>query len=132
MPKSQLFKIIPDLKIIQNILEAFGLDNLEDTRLFTKNHMNDMNTIEKINKLQDKLKEFYFPCKSKIYLKNIDDKKCITLLRQFVKIYNYKCIGMEKSIKGEKTMTYRLLYSKDDFLKSPESKEVKGYILSFE
>ena len=132
MPKSQLFKIIPDLKIIQNILEAFGLDNLEDTRLFTKNHMNDMNTIEKINKLQDKLKEFYFPCKSKIYLKNIDDKKCITLLRQFVKIYNNKCICMEKSIKGEKTMTYRLLYSKDDFLKSPESKEVKGYILSFE
>ena len=132
MPKNQLFKIIPDLKIIQSILDSFGLDNLEDTRLFTKNHMNDMNTIEKINKLQDKLKEFYFPCKSKIYLKNFDEKKCITILRQFLKIHNYKCIGMEKSIKGKKTMTYRLLYSKDDFLKSPQNKEQKGYILSFE
>ena len=30
---------------------------------------------------------------------------------------------MEKSIKGKKNMTYRLLYSKDDFLKSPSSKE---------
>ena len=132
MPKSQLFKIIPDLKIIQNILEAFGLDNLEDTRLFTKEHMNDINTIEKINKLQDKLKELYFPCKSKIYLKDIDDKKCITILRQFIKIHYYKCIGMEKSIKGSKNMTYRLLYSKDVFLKSPSSKEKQDYILSFE
>ena len=132
MLKNQLFKIIPNSQIIQSILDAFGLDNLKDTRLFTKNHMNDMNTVDKIIKLQDKLKEFYFPCKSKIYLKNIDEKKCITILRQFVKIHNYKCIGMEKSIKGKKTMTYRLLYSKDDFLKSPESKEVKGYILSFE
>ena len=48
MPKNQLFKIIPDLKIIHSILDSFGLDNLEDTRLFTKNHMNDMNTVEKI------------------------------------------------------------------------------------
>ena len=132
MLKNQLFKIIPNSQIIQIVLDAFGLDNLKDTRLFTKNHMNDMNTVDKIIKLQDKLKEFYFPCKSKIYLKNIDEKKCITILRQFVKIHNYKCIGMEKSIKGKKTMTYRLLYSKDDFLKSPQSKEVKGYILSFE
>ena len=40
---------------------------------------------------------------------------------------------MEKSIKGQKTMTYRLLYSNDDYLKSPTAAENKtGYILSFE
>ena len=58
-------------------------------------------------------------------------KKCITILRQIVKLYHYKCIGLEKSIKGNKTMTYRLLYSKEDFLESPHSKNT-GYILSFE
>ena len=36
MPKNQLFKIVPDLQIIQAILEAFGLDDIEDTRIFTK------------------------------------------------------------------------------------------------
>tara|TARA_Y100001970_G_scaffold253952_1_gene329264 strand:+ start:523 stop:921 length:399 start_codon:yes stop_codon:yes gene_type:complete len=132
MPKNQLFKNTPDLQIIQELLNAFGLDNLEDTRLFTKEHMKDINTLQKINDLKEKLTEYYLPCKSKKYLFNIDEKKSITILRQFIKIHEYKCIGMEKSIKGKKTMTYRLLYSKDNFLKSPQNKEQKGYILSFE
>ena len=42
MPKNQLFKNIPDLQIVQSVLEAFGLDNIEDTRLFTKEHMQDV------------------------------------------------------------------------------------------
>ena len=134
MPKkNQLFKIIPDGKIIQSILDAFGLDNLEDTRLFTKEHMKDIETVLKINELHDNLKGYYLPCKGKIYIEFLDEKKCITILRQFIKIHNYKCIGMEKSIKGQKTMTYRLLYSNDDYLKSPTAAENKtGYILSFE
>ena len=131
MPKNQLFKIIPDENIIQDILEAFGLTNLEDTRLFTKSHMIEINTVDKINELKDKLNEYYLPCKAKKYLNNLDEKKCITILRQIVKLYHYKCIGLEKSIKGNKTMTYRLLYSKEDFLESPHSKNT-GYILSFE
>ena len=44
MPKNQLFKIVPDLQIIQAILEAFGLDDIEDTRIFTKEHMKE-NTV---------------------------------------------------------------------------------------
>jgi len=132
MPQNQLFKIIPDENIILNILETFGLTNLEDTRLFTKNHMIDINTVDKINKLKDKLNEYYLPCKSKKYLNDLDEKKCITILRQIIKLYHYKCIGIEKSIKSNKVMTYRLLYSNDDYLKSPQSKQKKGYVLSFE
>ena len=131
MPKNQLFKIIPDENIIQDILEAFGLTNLEDTRLFTKSHMKEINTVDKINELKEKLTEYYLPCKAKKYLNDLNEKKCITILRQIVKLYHYKCIGLEKSIKGNKTMTYRLLYSKEDFLESPHSKNT-GYILSFE
>ena len=131
MPKNQLFKIIPDENIIQDILEAFGLTNLEDTRLFTKSHMKEIDTVDKINELKEKLTEYYLPCKAKKYLNDLDEKKCITILRQIVKLYHYKCIGLEKSIKGNKTMTYRLLYSKEDFIESPHSKNT-GYILSFE
>ena len=130
--KNQLFKILPDLQIIQNILEAFGLDNLEDTRLFTKDHMKDIDTVDKISQLQDKLKDYYLPCKGKKYLLDFDEKKCITILRQIIKIHDYKCIGMEKSIKGKKTMTYRLFYSDEDYLKSPSAKQDNEYVLSFE
>ena len=132
MPKNQLFKITPDLQIIQSILNAFGLDNLEDTRLFTKEHMKDINTVDQMEELSEKLKAYYLPCKSKKYLINLNEKKCITILRQFAKIHYYKCIGMEKSIKSNKIMTYRLLYSKEDYLKSPQNKDKNDYILSFE
>jgi len=132
MSKNQLFKTIPDLQIIQEILESFGLDDLEDTRLFTKEHMKDINTVEKICKLNDKITEYYLPCKSKKYLTKLDEKKCITVLRQFIKIHDYKCIGMEKSTKGRKQMTYRLIYSKEDYLKSPIPDSKKEYVLSFD
>jgi len=132
MPKNQLFKNIPDLQIIQSILDAFGLDDIEDARFFTKEHMTDVDTVQKIINLSDSLKEYYLPCKSKKYLTDLNEKKCITILRQFVKIHHYKCIGMEKSIKGNKTMTYRLIYSNNDYLTSPEAKKNKEYVLSFE
>ena len=132
MSKNQLFKNVPDLQIIQSILDAFGLDDIEDARFFTKEHMVDVDTVQKIINLSDSLKEYYLPCKSKKYLTDLNEKKCITILRQFVKIHHYKCIGMEKSIKGNKTMTYRLIYSNNDYLTSPEAKKNKEYVLSFE
>ena len=94
--------------------------------------MADIDTVQKINELSDSLKEYYLPCKSKKYLTDLNDKKCITILRQFVKIHHYKCIGMEKSIKGKKMMTYRLIYSNNDYLVSPETKKNEEYVLSFE
>ena len=132
MPKNQLFKIVPDLQIIQAILEAFGLDDIEDTRIFTKDHMKDIDTVQKITELTDSLKDYYIPCKSKKYLSDLNEKKCITILRQFVKIHHYKCIGMEKSVKGKKMMTYRLIYSEEDYLKSPQCKESQEVVLTFE
>ena len=131
--KDQNFKKKPDLKIIQPILETFGLDNLEDDRFFTKEHMKEIKTIENINNIKEKLEEYYLPCKSKIYLKDLTEKKCITILRQFVKNYNYKVIGIEKSIKGNKQTTYRLMYVNQEFLspkKEPEKQ--RKYIISFD
>ena len=132
MPKNQLFKNTPDLQIVQAVLEAFGLDDIEDKRQFTKEHMVDINTVQKLTELSETLKEYYIPCKSKKYLVDLNEKKCITILRQFIKIHHYKCIGMEKSVKGRKMMTYRLIYSEEDFIKNPQSNETNEYILSFE
>ena len=71
MPKNQLFKIVPDLLIIQAILDAFGLDDIEDTRIFTKEHMKDVDTVQKITDLKERLEEYYIPCKSKKYLTDL-------------------------------------------------------------
>jgi len=131
--KNQNFKKNPDIIIIQSILETFGLDNLEDDRFFTKKHMTEINTVHNINLLKTKLENYYIPCKSRIYLRDLTVKKCITILRQFIKNYNYKVIGIEKSIDGNKQTTYRLMYVNQDFL-SPkkETEEKRKYIVSFD
>jgi hypothetical protein len=107
--KNQLFKIVPDKHILNLLLEAFGLESLEDSRFFTKQNMIECDTLEKILEMKGELESYYIPCKRKVYLEKVTDKKCITILRQFLKSYNYKCMGIEKSIKGQKQMTYRLL-----------------------
>ena len=130
--KNQLFKINPDTKIINSLLEAFGLSDLEDTRYFTKQNMTDSETVTKINNLISTLKDYYLPCKSKIYLRDLNEKKCITILRQFIKSFHYKCIGIEKSFNGQKCMTYRLMYNDKEQLSPVKSNEKREYIISFD
>jgi hypothetical protein len=130
--KNQLFRINPDSPIILSLLEAFGLDNLEDTRFFTKQNMIEIETVQKITTLKKTLENYYLPCKSKDYLNNITEKRCITILRQFIKIFNYKCIGIEKSIQGKKCITYRLIYDNSDQLSPVKTKEKRPYILTFD
>lgn len=131
--KDQNFRNKPDIKFILTLLETFGLDNLEDDRYFTKEHMKENLTVEKINDLIPQMNDYYLPCKSKIYLKDINEKKAITILRQFVKIYNYKVFSFEKSIHGKKQITYRLMVTTENYL-SPKKEvipEKRKYIVDF-
>jgi hypothetical protein len=105
---NQLFKINPDTAIIQSLVEAFGLTDIDDSRYFTRENMTNSQTRDKIVGLSDQLTDFYLPCKAKVYLTDLTDKKCITILRQFIKPLHYQCLGKEKSISGKKQMTYRL------------------------
>ena len=96
--------------------------------------MNEIKTVDKINELTIKLSEYYLPCKCKNYLENINEKKSITILRQFVKIHNYKVSTFEKSIKGQKQMIYQLTPINDDFLSPTKNSltENRKYIISFD
>lgn len=132
--KNQNFKNTPDIKFIMTLLETFGLSGLEDDRYFTKEHMKEINTVENIDKIKSQLEEYYLPCKAKIYLKDLNEKKVITILRQFVKIYNYKVFSFEKSINGQKQITYRLMLINDDYL-SPKKDEIqtkRKYLVNFD
>lgn len=132
--KNQNFRNLPDMKIILLLLETFGLDNLEDSRLFTREHIFEINTVDKIKDLVPKLSEYYLPCKCKNYLEEITEKKTITILRQFIKIYNYRVITFEKSIQGKKQMIYQLNPIIDDFLSPTKNNESanRKYVISFD
>lgn len=128
MAKNQLFRILPDTEIIQEILEAFGLTSLNDTNYFTKETIQENETIDKLIEIKDKLREYYLPCKQ-TYIDNINDKRCIVILRQFIRVHGYALISKERYINGKKMNVYRLIV--DDVPKTPKKKIKEPIVISF-
>ena len=128
--KNQLFKIIPDKKITLKLLSFFGINNLEDNHSFSKDFLIEFNTIDKINNIIKELENYYLPCKYKIYLRNLNEKKCITILRQFLKIHDYTLFSKEKYKNGKKLLFYQVV-RKQIVLQNIKKKNEK-IILSFD
>ncbi len=127
----QLFTKKPDLDILKKILNALGLDNLDDTKIFTKKDLAEMKAINNVSLIIPEIKDYYLPCKAKKYLVDLDNKKLITILRQFIKCYNYFLFSKERYIQGEKYITYQLMpNNKKTLLK--KRKEEETYIVSFD
>jgi hypothetical protein len=131
MVKNQLFRVLPDIEMINTLLVAFGLSSLHDTQFFTKETLKDNHTIDKLNEMKDVLETYYLPCKAKHYIVEIDDKKCITILRQFIKIHGYTLISKERHIERKKVNVYRLIEN-DKGTTPKKSKAPKNIVISFE
>jgi hypothetical protein len=132
MVKNQLFRVLPEIEMINSLLKIYGLTSLQDTKSFTKNSLQENETIQKLNDMKDKLESYYLPCKSKVYINNITEKKCITILRQFIKVHGYTLISKERYIEGKKMSVYRLIKSDDKVSTPTKSKCKKDIVISFE
>ena len=107
--KDQLFKVHPDKNITLQLLYLFGITNFNDNHAFTKNNLLELRTVEKINDLVPTLITYYIPCKANKYLQDINDKKSITILRQFLKKNKYTLMSKEKYIQGKKHLFYQVV-----------------------
>ena len=108
MTINQLFKKKPSPESILNILELYNLTGFEDTKSFTKKDLAVFETVKKLEENIHLLDGLYLPCKAKIYLKNINEKKSITILRQLLKLFKYNLKSTEKYIQGEKMIEYNM------------------------
>ena len=88
MTKNQIFKTVPPLEEIKHITDLIGIINIDKNNEFTRNTI--INNFDLICKHMDKIKEYYLECKSKIYFKNMSDKKILTVLRQCLRLYDYR------------------------------------------
>lgn len=109
MTINQLFSKEPTEEIVLAILKCFGLESLEDTKIFTKKDLKESNLLESLENIKSEIGSYYLPCKKKKYLDNMTFKKSITLLRQFIKCFDYTLFSKEKYIQGEKYLTYQLM-----------------------
>ena len=108
MTINQLFKNKPPLILINELIKGYGLENINDFKTFSKRDIKLLNIVKHIYDLSAKFDDYYLPCKKKIYFNQLNVKKSITILRQCLKLYNYRLISKEKYIKSEKIIIYRI------------------------
>ena len=115
--KNQLFKRNPDRYIISDLMNIFNISSLDNEKFyFTIKDLINNKVIEKIDDMKEKLEVYYLPCKAKVYLKDITAKKCVTILRQFLKHMDYNLDPKEKYIDGKKNYLYHIKCNKEKVL----------------
>lgn len=87
----QLFAQLPDQYLVSRILALFNATT-KSSDSFTINDLIEHNTVNQVKSsgILDELYELYIPCKAKVYLDNISDKKIITIIRHLLKVQNLK------------------------------------------
>ena len=106
--KNQLFRKEPSDTIINKVLQCFKIYNIDKTAYFTKDYLKNINVLDNMKDIIYELEEYYLPCKSKIYLNNLTEKKIITILRQLIKLKNYYIISKETFINNRKVIIYSI------------------------
>ena len=105
----QLFCDKPSPDFMKTLLECYGLICMTIYKEFSKGDLIELNTSDKLVDLIPELVLYYLPCKSIVYLNNIDEKRCITILSQFLKLYDCRLGRKEKIINKKKTIFYYII-----------------------
>lgn len=108
MKKDQLFRKHPSDQLFTKILNCFGLNDLSDTRSFSRNDLKILKTVKHIENLLPELIECYLPCKARSYLTRLTEKNVVTVLRQILRTRHYTMLSREKYVKGHKFIIYSL------------------------
>ena len=106
---TQLFKKDPTIDILNKVLGTIGLTEFKEEYNFRKKDLITYGSVEKMKLINNDLSEFYYPCKAKLYLEDIDESKCVTIIRQFLRFFEYNLVSREKYNNGEKFIVYSLV-----------------------
>ena len=108
---NQLFVKKPSIELINKLIKAFGLNDINDSREFSQLDIEKNNTLEIIKGFENEIQECFIPCKQKKCIndmKNITYKNAINIFRQFLKSHNFDLYSKEKFIKGTKYSVYKI------------------------
>lgn len=109
MKINQLFRKQVDIDTMNELLACFDLNGLDDNRAFTKYEMCRSGCVQKINAMLPRLHDIYLPCKSKVYLSNITEKRAVTILKQMLRLFNRNVVSRERNIMSVKMIVYQVM-----------------------
>jgi hypothetical protein len=113
MKINQLFVKKVEIEVVLKLLRCFGLEDFNDNKLFSRNDLVQHDTLERMKKMKSELECYYLPCKAKMYLDAIREKRAITILKQVLRLHGYFLISREKNIHNKKVIFYQLVNEKD-------------------
>ena len=122
---NQLFNRMPTIDILNKIIKAFGLKDINDKKEFCELDSEIHNTVMVLRGMESEIKDYYIPCKQKKYFDNPEDlnyKSAITIFKQILKTHDYDLLSREKFIKGKKYQVYKIGTKQEKaFLKNKNS-----------
>ena len=122
MKINQLFRKKVDIDTLMMVMRCFGLTGLTDKRSFCRSDLMDIHTVTNLHDMVSTLEEFYMPCKSKVYLENLTEKRAITVLKQMLRIHGYFLASSERNSNNRKVIYYRLMNEMDIGIKPKMNK----------
>lgn len=126
----QLFRKKDD-RLLQTILSCFDIENLNSKVFISEYEMHRKGVIEKINNVKPILEEYYIPCK---YRHNVDKehniRSCINILRQIIRLYDYKVVRIIKNIGNDKHIYFKIENINDN--SSVKLNTVPNILIEFE
>ena len=131
---NQLFLKKPPQQIASRLLKHLGITSYRDKKEITIETMTKNKTLDKISQEIPILREYYLPCKAKLFLENLNLKKCITITRQILKLYEYDILSIERSVNTKKTLFYHLAKKgeKERLTTRKSKKHRQEYIIIFD
>ena len=109
MKINQLFIKHVNIDMLNLIIDCFGLSGLDDRRMFSKSDMIRLGTAAKIKAIVPQLLDYYLPCKARIYLNSVTEKKSITILKQILKLHAHLLLSRERNSRHRKVILYQIV-----------------------
>jgi hypothetical protein len=119
MKINQLFKSHIPEETVAKVIDCFGYRNFDDDHSFCKSDLIRYSTVEKMNAIKDEIGNHYLPCKARLYLDDLDENKCITILRQILRLQGLSLLSKQKYIKQKKCTIYSFHRIVSDELQPP-------------
>lgn len=109
MKINQLFIKHVDDDMLNRLLTCFNLTGITDRKQFCKRDLTVFGTVAKLNEMKNDIASYYIPCKARLYLTDLTEKRAITVLKQALRLHNYCLWSRERNFKNKKVIFYQVM-----------------------
>jgi len=130
MTINQLFFRKTPMDLLLKLLKNCSINSLDSNVQISLKSLDLNNALIKSKLILDDISDYYLPCKKKIYFNELDNKKLITIIKQLLKLYDYKFQSKEKYSQGRKYTVYQIISIKDDVNSNLKKTKKSNHVIS--